>query len=141
MKFFKSKKFIIFLLIIIATAGFFYVYSAMKMEKTYAFFKPLEVLETFENLPVVKAAVDYSKKTVDKVGEKIKNQFSESAESTSEIVSEKTDSFKNSAFNFVKENMNGGLNAVGKVLGVNSDLVDTINTNSTSSINNEEKCK
>jgi len=41
----------------------------------------------------------------------------------------------------VKENMNGGLNAVGKVLGVNSDLVDTINTNSTSSINNEEKCK
>jgi len=113
----------------------------MKMDKTYAFFKPLEVLETFENLPVVKAAVDYGKKTVDNIGGGIKNQFSESAESVSEAVSEKTDSFKNSAFNFVKENMNGGLNAVGKVLGVNSDLVDTINTNSTSSINNEEKCK
>ncbi len=136
-----SKKFIIFLLIIITIAGFFYVYSAIKMEKTYAFFKPLEVLETFENLPAVKAATEYGKKTVDNIGGGIKNQFSESAESVSEAVSEKTDSFKNSAFNFVKENMNGGLNAVGKVLGVNSDLVDTINTNSTSSINNEEKCK
>ncbi len=136
-----SKKLFIFLLIIIATAGFFYVYSAIKMEKTYAFFKPLEVLETFENLPAVKAAVDYSKKTVDKVGEKIKNQFSKSAESVSEVASEKTDSFKNSAFNFVKENMNGGLNAVGNILGVNSNLTNVINTNSLSSISNEEKCK
>ena len=130
-----SKKFIIFLLIIIAIAGFFYIYSAIKMEKTYAFFKPLI---NIADLPSVKTAVDYSKKSVNKVGEKIKNQINAAENS----VSKATDKFKNSAFEFTKENINSGLNTVGNVLGVDSNLVNTntINESNISADNNKENC-
>jgi len=136
----NHKKLFIFLLIIVAIAGFFYIYSAIKMEKTYAFFKPLDVLQNFENLPEVKAAAEYGKKTIDKVGEKIKNQFNKGAETVSdkvsETVSEKTEGFKDKAFNFVKESMNNGLDAVGGLLGVKEELIFK---NSTSTINS--KCE
>lgn len=109
------------------------------MEKTYAFFKPLEVLGTFENLPVVKAATEYGKKSVDKIGEKIKNQTSVINNS----VSKATDNFKNSAFEFAKENINSGLNAMGNVLGVDEKLITTtiISTSTVNTISNKENCK
>ena len=88
------------------------------MEKNYAFFKPLDVLENFENLPEVKATAEYKRKAIDKVGEKIKNQTSVA----SKFISKATDSYKNNAFEFTKENINNGLNAMGNVLGVDEKL-------------------
>lgn len=111
----------------------------MKTAKAYSFFKPLDVLRTLEDLPSVKAAVDYSKKSIDKTEEKIKNQFVKVENS----VSEATDKAKGSAFGFVKENMNGGLNAIGGVLGVDEKLIENseIKNNVNDIGDNKDKCE
>ncbi len=107
----------------------------MKTVKAYSFFKPLI---NIADLPSVKSAVDYSKKSVDKIGEKIKNQTSVINSS----VSKATNNFKNSAFEFTKENINSGLNVVGGVLRVDEKLIDNTEINNTNSVgNNEKKCE
>jgi len=136
MKFFKSRKFFIVLLVVAVIGSVFYIYSAMKTVKAYSFFKPLI---NIADLPSVKSVVDYSKKSVDKIGEKIKNQTSVINSS----VSKATNNFKNSAFEFTKENINSGLDAVGNVLGVDEKLIAThaISTSTTNIISDKEKCE
>jgi hypothetical protein len=130
-----SKKFFVILLMIATAGSAFYIYSAMKTAKAYSFFKPLQ---NIAELPSVKAAVDYGKKSVSKIGEKIKNQASALEKSASET----TDEVKNSAFEFLKENINSGLNAVGGVLGVDEKLIDSGAVNATTTITKiiKEKC-
>ncbi|MEK7553269.1 MAG: hypothetical protein AAB504_01075 [Patescibacteria group bacterium] len=130
-----SKNFFIVLLVVAVVGSVFYIYSAMKTVKAYSFFKPLI---NIADLPSVKSAVDYSKKSVDKIGEKIKNQTSVINSS----VSKATNNFKNSAFEFTKENINSGLNVVGGVLRVDEKLIDNTEINNTNSVgNNEKKCE
>ncbi|MEK7062235.1 MAG: hypothetical protein AAB940_00655 [Patescibacteria group bacterium] len=130
-----SKIFFIVLLVVAVVGSVFYIYSAMKTVKAYSFFKPLI---NIADLPSVKSAVDYSKKSVDKIGEKIKNQTSVINSS----VSKATNNFKNSAFEFTKKNINSGLNVVGGVLRVDEKLIDNTEINNTNSVgNNEKKCE
>lgn len=132
-------KFFIVLLIIALIGSAFYIYSAMKTAKAYSFFKPLDVLRTLEDLPSVKAAVDYGKKSIDKTGEKIKNQFVKVENS----VSEATDKAKDSSFGFVKENLNDGLNAIGGFIGVDEKIINQnqeINQKANQETNNNKNC-
>lgn len=126
------KKFFVVLLLIIGISSALYIYSAIKTARAYSFFNPLEVFKTFENLPFVKTTVDYGKKNIDKVGEKIKNQTGIFENFGSNAVSKTTGGLKNSVFEFVKENINSGLNAIGGVLGVDEKLI---------AVNNQNKCE
>lgn len=136
-----SKKFFVILLLIIGISSALYIYSAMKTAKAYSFFNPLEVFKTFENLPSVKTTVNYGKKNIDKVGEKIKNQTGVFKKLGSNAVSKTTDGLKNSAFGFVKENMNSSLNAIGGVLGVDEKLIVNTDVVGDTNIIDNKECK
>ena len=99
------KKIFIFLLIIAFIGSAIYIYSSLKTTKAYTFTVPNINLQKINDK--IKDVAKSTKSSITSFVEK-------KAENT---VKENSKSFKQNTFNFIKENMNNGINAVGKAVG------------------------
>ncbi len=101
----RSKKIFIFLLIIAFIGSAIYIYSSLKMTRAYTFTVPDINLQKINDK--IKNAIESTKSSITSFAEK-------KAEDTAR---ENLKTFKQSAFNFIKENINNGIDVVGKAVG------------------------
>lgn len=101
----KSKKFFIFLLIVTFIGSAVYIYSSLKTAKAYTFTVPNITLRDIN---------DKIKNTINSAKSAINSLIEKKVESAAQ---ESSKNFKQNAFEFVKGNMNSGIDVIGKAIG------------------------
>jgi len=110
----RSKKIFIFLLIIAFIISAIYIYSSLKTAKAYTFTIPNISLNELSNK--IKNTINTTKSAISSLIEK----------KAQDTIDDASKSLKQTTFEFIKENMNNGLNAVGKAIGAD---ISTSNEN------------
>ncbi len=113
----RSKKIFIFLLITAFIGSAIYIYSSLETAKAYTF--------TIPNINLQKIN-DKIKNTIELTKSSVISFIEKKAEDT---VRESSKSFKQSTFEFIKENMNNGIDTIGKSIGADIPISLSSNEN------------
>src|SRR3989344_4019480 len=106
----RSKKIFFFLLIIAFIISAIYIYSSLKTAKAYTFTIPNISLNELSNK--IKNTINTTKSAISSLIEK----------KAQDTIDDASKSLKQTTFEFIKENMNNGLNAVGKAIGADISI-------------------
>lgn len=106
----RSKKIFIFLLTIAFIGSAIYIYSSLKTAKAYTFTIPNISLNELSDK--IKNTINTTKSAIDSL---IKKKAQDTIDDASK-------SLKQNTFEFIKENMNNGLNVIGKTIGVDTSI-------------------
>ncbi|MBI5306625.1 hypothetical protein HZB04_03515 [Candidatus Wolfebacteria bacterium] len=126
-----NKKFFAFLAIGAIIGSAIYIYDALNIAKAYTFFAPISSFRNYLEEKIVAPA----KKAITSGKNSIEDKFKQTS---ADLISANVEKAKNKAFLSVKSGIDSGLDALGKILGVEEINNQNNQSTSTSAIKCEQ---